>query len=146
MIPSQKRDTDAGIDLYSDSDITVNPGSYAIVHTGVAWDGKNILREEGEPDMHWFYSHNKPFLIVKSRSGLAFKNGIEATNAGVIDEDYTEEIMVKLYNYGDKPFVVHKGDRIAQVVFLYAPKVICAETDSIEQTGRGGFGASGLRG
>lgn len=62
---------------------------------------------------------------VASRSGLAWKHFIEV-GAGVIDEDYHDEIFVILINHSDKDFVVKKGDRIAQLICecIIRPKLI----------------------
>lgn len=83
--------------------------------------------------------------IVKARSGSSFKNDIEV-GAGVIDENYTGEIMVKLYNHGHQPFIISKGDRIAQLLIIPVDTRDYITSELIEETDRGedGFGSSGI--
>lgn len=84
---------------------------------------------------------------VRPRSGLALRHGILLPNApGTIDADYRGEIQVIVWNTGDAPFVVRRGDRIAQLVI--APVVraaieVVAELDDTAR-GAGGFGHTGL--
>lgn len=84
--------------------------------------------------------------FVFPRSGLASKHGISLVNAvGVIDSDYTGEIICPMINHSEFDYVVNPGDRIAQIVFLpvYCAKLII--TDQLESTerGSGGFGSTG---
>lgn len=87
-------------------------------------------------------------LQVRSRSGLAYKNGVAVLNApGTIDSDYRGEIGVILINFGDSDFVVEDGDRIAQFVFAkydYADLELVTELESTER-GEGGFGSTGVK-
>ena len=84
-------------------------------------------------------------MMINSRSGLACNHGIEASNAGIIDSLYRNEIKVKLYNNGEKPYVVAKGDRIAQGIIFELPIVEVKEVLEISASTRGanGFGSSG---
>ncbi len=86
---------------------------------------------------------------VRPRSGLAIRHGITLINApGTIDSDYRGEIRVILRNTGEAPFVIRRGDRIAQLVI--AP-VVQPEWEEVESTedlggtsrGDGGFGHTG---
>jgi len=82
---------------------------------------------------------------VVSRSGLAFKHNIEV-GAGVIDSGYRGEVRILLHNFGDRPFEIKKGDRIAQLLILKheSPEfVLVDELDSTER-GAGGFGHTGI--
>jgi len=85
---------------------------------------------------------------VRSRSGLAFKNGIFVLNGvGTIDSTYTGDIGVILYNSSDAPFTITNGDRIAQMVIApyFVPNWVSAtELDETER-GDGGFGHSGIK-
>ncbi|MGI6369990.1 MAG: dUTP diphosphatase [Ignavibacteria bacterium] len=84
---------------------------------------------------------------VRSRSGLAAKNGIFALNSpGTIDSDYRGEIKVILANFSKKDFVINRGERIAQIVVAKYEKVEWKETAELEETerGAGGFGSSGM--
>jgi dUTP pyrophosphatase len=81
---------------------------------------------------------------IAPRSGLAVKHGIDV-GAGVIDEDYTGNIMVLLFNHSDEPFIVNKWDRIAQLIVTCIACPLICETEEIDQTKRGdsGFGSTG---
>jgi dUTP pyrophosphatase len=83
---------------------------------------------------------------VRPRSGLAASSGVTVLNSpGTIDSDYRGELKIILINLGDKPFTVHNGDRIAQLVIspvvhaLLEPVVLLDET----RRGSGGFGSTG---
>jgi dUTP pyrophosphatase len=83
---------------------------------------------------------------VRPRSGLALKHSVGILNSpGTIDSDYRGEIQVILTNFGQKDFIVRRGDRIAQLVFQqviladFIPKDAIAETNR----GAGGFGHTG---
>lgn len=84
---------------------------------------------------------------IRPRSGLAAKYSVGMINSpGTIDADYRGEIMVPLLNFGDAPFVIQRGDRIAQMVIK---KVWRAKLDLVEvldetERGDGGFGHTGI--
>jgi dUTP pyrophosphatase len=83
---------------------------------------------------------------VRPRSGLAIKYGVTLLNSpGTIDSDYRGEVMVILINHGSEPFIVRRGDRIAQLVIAPVAQVAIAEVDSLGDTarGQGGFGSTG---
>lgn len=83
---------------------------------------------------------------VRPRSGLALKNRISLLNSpGTIDSDYRGEIGVILYNFGEEEFIVHRGERIAQLVFNRLPSVRLVEFQNLDPTerGAGGFGHTG---
>lgn len=85
---------------------------------------------------------------IRPRSGLAHKYGITVLNTpGTIDADYRGEIKVILINLGAEPFVVHNGDRIAQMVFQRISSASWQEIDQLPDTVRaeGGFGSTGRR-
>lgn len=118
----------AGYDLYSIETGIIPPnGGYKIFHTGIAMK---------VPDGYC----GKIF----SRSGLSCKYNLEH-GAGVIDEDYTGEIMVKVNNFGKEEYTVNVGDRIAQIVLFKCLQVSMIEVSSLDETERGtnGFGSSG---
>ena len=84
---------------------------------------------------------------VRPRSGLALKNLITVLNSpGTIDADYRGEICVILINHGSADFIVERGMRIAQMVFLVIPEISLVEVDELNQTnrGKGGFGSTGV--
>jgi deoxyuridine 5''-triphosphate nucleotidohydrolase (dut) len=86
---------------------------------------------------------------VRPRSGLALKHGVTVLNTpGTIDADYRGEVGVILINLGQEPFTVQRGDRIAQLVFQYVPRVALVEVEELppSERGAGGFGSTGVRG
>jgi dUTP pyrophosphatase len=84
---------------------------------------------------------------VRPRSGLAIRAGVTCLNSpGTIDADYRGEVQVVLANFGAEPFVIRRGDRIAQIIV--AP-VVRASFDLVDelpptQRGDGGFGSTGV--
>ena len=126
ITPKRAHDTDAGLDLYATEDRIVEAKDSAIFHTGV----------------HVELPPGCAGLIVR-KSGLNVKNGI--TSTGLIDEGYSGEIVVKLYNHGGRDFTVNRGDKISQLVIIpvkYEPVEIVDEIGSGER-GEAGFGSTG---
>ncbi len=85
-------------------------------------------------------------IQVRSRSGLAAKNGVVVLNSpGTIDSDYRGEIKVILANFGEEDFVVKNGERIAQIVLARTEKADFVRADFLEESerGSGGFGSTG---
>lgn len=90
---------------------------------------------------------------IASRSGLSFKHGIEV-GAGVIDEDYTNELMIILHNHSDIDFKVEVGDRIAQIIVepVVVGTTLIQNINGMVNTiysctrirGLGGFGSTGI--
>ena len=80
---------------------------------------------------------------IAPRSGLAFKNGIDVM-AGVIDSDYTAEIMVLLINLGKETVNIKEGDRVAQIIFENYNDHEFVIVDELKKTdrGTGGFGST----
>ena len=84
---------------------------------------------------------------VRPRSGLALKNSITVLNSpGTIDSDYRGEVGVILINHSQKNFDVHRGMRIAQIIFSKVPETVLIERSSLSKTKRdqGGFGSTGV--
>ena len=122
----------AGYDLFACPDaesVTIEPGETVRIGTGLA-----IEIPEGY------------FGAIFARSGLAAKQGLRPANCvGVADSDYRGEYIVALHNDSKETRVIHKGDRIAQLVILPFLAVDFQETSSLEETerGTGGFGSTG---
>jgi dUTP pyrophosphatase len=123
----------AGLDLtaaVTDAEpLTLLPGSHALVPTGLA-----IALPQG------FEAQVRP------RSGLAAKHGVTVLNSpGTIDADYRGEIQVILINHGSEPFVIRRGERIAQMVIapVVQAELIPAAALSSTNRGSGGFGSTG---
>lgn len=132
-LPAYQTREAAGLDLMaavSDGEpLTLAPGQYALVPTGLA-----IALPAGHEAQ------------VRPRSGLAARHGVTVLNSpGTIDADYRGEIKVILINHGAAPFVIKRGERIAQMVI--APMVQAAlvpvTTLSTTDRGAGGFGSTG---
>ena len=155
IIPTKNHDA-AGMDLYALEDVFIEPGSKAIVSTGIA-----VALPKGT------------FAQVVGRSGISAKTGLNVIT-GTIDNDYRGPIGVIVQNtnanenyrvnwvFGTdnsnvsvdvmdmKPhgtYLVRKGDRSAQMVVHVQPEVDVLEVDDLDETNRGesGFGSSGVR-
>ncbi|MBL8004214.1 MAG: dUTP diphosphatase [Candidatus Kapabacteria bacterium] len=131
-LPQYATEGSAGMDVYAtvDKNVEIAPGAIAMVPTNLS-----IALPKGYE------------CQVRSRSGLAAKNGIFALNApGTIDSDYRGEIKVILANFGKEPFVIQTGDRIAQLVIAQYESINWNEVDSLDETARGdgGFGSTGV--
>ena len=84
---------------------------------------------------------------VRPRSGLALKNSVTVLNSpGTIDADYRGELGVILINHSKKNFDIHRGMRIAQIIFSRVPETVLIEKSSLSKTKRdqGGFGSTGV--
>ena len=85
---------------------------------------------------------------IRPRSGLALKNGVTCLNTpGTIDSDYRGEVKVILINLGQEPFIIQRGERIAQMVIaaVVQAEVLVVETLDATARGAGGFGSTGLK-
>lgn len=83
---------------------------------------------------------------IRPRSGLAVKHGITVLNSpGTIDSDYRGEVKVLLINLGSEPYVIKRGDRIAQIVFAPVARAGLQQVDDLDATARGSgsFGSTG---
>lgn len=129
-IPTFAKPGDAGVDLRSSIDITLDPGQRALVPTGIA-----IAIPEGFAG------------FVQPRSGLALKHGITCLNTpGLIDSGYRGELKVLLINHDPRQaFEITKGERIAQLVIQRVEQPTFVEVDALDESerGAGGFGHTG---
>ena len=134
IVPTKAHDTDACFDIYADITndygyINIYPHETVIIPTGFA---TNI------PHGYWG--------AIFARSGLASKQGLRPANCvAVIDESYTGEWKIPLYNDSEDIRVIHHGDRIAQFTLLPYYDIQLEEVDELDETdrGSGGFGSSG---
>ena len=124
IMPTRAHRTDAGLDIYSPIDFTLED-SY-VINTGV-----HVEVPAGTVG------------FLKSKSGLNVNYGI--VSEGVIDEGYTGAIRVKLYNNSGVPVRFRRGEKITQIVILpcFTPEV--EQVDELDETERGdkGFGSTG---
>jgi len=129
-VPVQPFPGDAGYDLVSNMDYTLEPGEYFPIKTGFSWEF---------PEGY--------VALVHPRSGMAANHGVTVLNApGTIDSSYRGEIKVILINHHKtRPYTISKGDKIAQVVFqrYITPRVEVVRELSDTERGSNGFGSTG---
>ncbi len=133
MLPAYETAGAAGMDLRAavaeDAPLILEPGERVMTPTGLT-----IALPPGYEAQ------------VRPRSGLAAKHGITCLNSpGTVDADYRGEVKVILINHGTEPFVITRGERIAQMVIApvtQASLEIVAELDPTDRGG-GGFGSTG---
>jgi dUTP pyrophosphatase len=135
-LPGYQSDGAAGMDLLAAvaqrRPVRLAPGTRALIPTGL------IL--ELPPGFE---------AQVRPRSGLALRHGITVLNSpGTIDCDYRGEVKVLLANLGKAPFIVERGERIAQLVFQRVERASLVEIAEASPTPRGvgGFGSTGSKG
>jgi dUTP pyrophosphatase len=121
----------AGMDICAgiDEDLTIDPGQVVLVPTGFAMALPNGFEAQ-----------------VRPRSGLAVTHGIGIINSpGTIDADYRGEIRIALINFSLTPYIIHRGDRIAQLVINKVNHVRPRLVKSLNTTARNkkGFGHTG---
>ncbi|NCN87217.1 dUTP diphosphatase [archaeon] len=126
-IPTYANPGDAGMDIYSNEDLTIKPNHRALVKTGISLE------------------FPKEYVaLIWDKSGIA-KNGV-TTLSGVGDSGYRGEYKVVLLNIGSKPYEIKKGQKIAQILIqpIIHPEIEEVKTLSKSKRGTGGFGSSGL--
>jgi dUTP pyrophosphatase len=130
-LPAYATPGSAGCDLRAalQVDLTITPGGRTLVPTGIA-----VAIPQGYEGQ------------VRMRSGLAHDRGLALLNApGTIDSDYRGEIRVIVANLGAEPVTLHRGDRIAQLVFAPVARATLSPVERLPESGRdkGGFGSTG---
>ena len=125
-LPERAHPTDAGADIRCIAGFTIAPHSSALIRTGV-----HVQLPPGTVGM------------IKSKSGLNTIHGI--VGEGVVDEGFTGEIIVKLYNLGGMPYHFEDGDKITQLVVMPVLYPDFTQVDEIEGGERGdaGYGSTG---
>ena len=131
-LPQYMTEGSSGMDLFAclQTELTLQPGERRLIPTGVS-----VAIPEGFEGQ------------VRPRSGLAIRNGIGLINApGTIDADYRGEVAVLLINFGNEPFTVCNGDRIAQMIISRVFRATWQEVEDLPPTQRqgGGFGHTGI--
>jgi dUTP pyrophosphatase len=129
--PGYATEGSAGCDLRAaiEAELTITAGGRALVPTGIA-----VAIPPGYEGQ------------VRMRSGLAHDKGLALLNApGTVDSDYRGEIRVIVANLGTEPATIHRGDRIAQLVFSPVAQARFERVAELPPTprGTGGFGSSG---
>lgn len=128
-LPHYATEHAAGMDIRTNSNISISPGEVVLAPTGIALEIPEGY--EGQ---------------VRPRSGLAAKHGITCLNSpGTIDADYRGELKVILINHGKEPVRFERGERIAQLIISKYEHVEIAEADELAESARaaGGFGHTG---
>jgi dUTP pyrophosphatase len=128
-LPSYAHPGDAGLDLFADVTVSLEPGETKLVGTGIS-----IELPQGTEGQ------------VRPRSGLALKHGMTVLNSpGTIDQGYRGEVGVILINHGARRFDVVPGMKIAQLVVAACQTVEVVEAGALSGTarGHGGFGSTG---
>ena len=132
-LPAYETSGSAGMDLRAavaeETPMILAPGARALVPTG--------LKIELDPGYE---------AQVRPRSGMALKHGLTCLNSpGTVDSDYRGEVGVILINHGQEPFVIKRGERIAQLVVAKCEQAAMIEVATLDETARGagGFGSTG---
>jgi len=132
-LPARQSAHAAGFDLVAavpaDAPVLLLPCRYALVPTGLS-----IALPAGYEAQ------------VRPRSGLAARHGVTVLNApGTVDADYRGEIGVLLINHGTAPFLIFRGERIAQLVIapVASAELLCVTSLPKTERGGGGFGSTG---
>jgi dUTP pyrophosphatase len=133
VLPKYNYLTDSGFDFHSTEEIEVPPFGRVLVPTGLKFDLPNHME-----------------LQVRTKSGLALKHGIMVLNSpGTVDNGYTGEVQVIIFNANNLPFKIEKGMKVAQGVFsqVVSGQIIEFEqVDNINEKDRNanGFGSTGI--
>lgn len=128
FLPQRAHPFDAGMDLFSPIDILIPALGSQTIDTGVHLEIPQGYAGE-----------------LVSKSGLNVNH--EITSTGLIDSGYQGSIRVKLYNHGRNGYMVHRGDKISQIVIL--PVHVFFELEQVDafdartERGDGGFGSTG---
>ena len=127
VVPTRAYEHDAGLDLYSNEDVTLEPGQHHAVASGISM---------AIPKDH--------VGLIWDKSGIAIKHGLK-TKAGVIDAGYRGEIKIGIINLSNKAFKIEKGNKIAQILIQKVESLEIEEVKALEEAERGdkGFGSSG---
>ena len=132
-LPAYETADAAGMDLRAavadEAPATLQPGERAMIPTGLT-----IALPAGHEAQ------------VRPRSGLAAKHGVTCLNTpGTIDADYRGEVKVILINHGQEPFVIKRGERIAQMVIAPVTRAELVQVETLDETvrGAGGFRSTG---
>ncbi len=132
ILPTYETAGSAGMDIraFLQQPMTLEPGKRALIPTGMFLEIPTGYEVQ-----------------IRARSGLAVKHGIGLVNGiGTIDSDYRGEVKVPLINWGEEPFSIENGDRIAQMAVCRFERVELEEVRQLSETGRGagGFGHTGV--
>ena len=133
VLPKYNYPSDSGFDLHSVEDIIIPAFGRAFVPTGLSFQFSEGLEVQ-----------------VRTKSGLAINQGLMVLNSpGTVDQGYSGEIKVIIFNTNNATVTIPKGMKVAQAVLcpvLNGKFVDLVEVDTFEETDRGsnGFGSTGI--
>lgn len=127
VLPSYAHPGDAGLNMYANETVTIQPGEAVKIKSGIAME-----IPEGYVGLMW------------DRSGLSTNHRLKSLG-GVIDSGYRGESLYGLINLGTEPYTVEKGHKIVQMLIQKVETVEIVESDELSGTsrGHGGFGSTG---
>ena len=127
ILPSYAHPGDAGLDMYSNEEVTVMPGEIGKIKSGIT-----VEVPDGYVGLFW------------DKSGLSMNNGIK-TLAGVLDSGYRGEVVFGVINLGKEPYTFKKGHKVLQMLIQKVERAEIVELDKLSDTSRGagGFGSTG---
>lgn len=131
--PKYNYESDSGFDLHSTEEIIVPPFGRVLVPTGISLDINDGFEVQ-----------------VRSKSGLALKQGLMCLNSpGTVDNGYTGEVKVIIFNTNQEPFTISKGMKVAQAVLCPVVNgkwvdLVKKETINNKERGENGFGSTGI--
>jgi dUTP pyrophosphatase len=131
-LPGYETEGSSGMDIRAavDAPVILNPGEIKLVPSGFSMSIPHGYEAQ-----------------IRPRSGLSLRHGIGMVNSpGTIDSDYRGEVSIIMINWGHAPFIINRGDRIAQMVISKVFRAEMVDVDSLDNTmrGSGGFGHSGI--
>ena len=129
-LPAYQTSGAAAFDLAAAEQTTIQPGEVVLIPTGLVIEVPAGM-----------------FLAIFARSSTPLKRGLMVANGvGVVDPDYSgpeDEVKIAVLNVKGSAVTVDRGERIAQGIFMHAPRVDWIEIDEVQSPSRGGFGATG---
>lgn len=127
FLPLHAHPLDAGYDLRTPIDVTIEPGGSAVIDIGVHF----------EIPAGWFGN-------LASKSGLNVNHGIVSLG-GIIDSGYTGSVVAKVYNFGKEPYTFRRGEKVVQIIFqpCATPDIVIASSFKNTERGNSGFGSTG---
>jgi dUTP pyrophosphatase len=128
ILPKRATKNSAGYDLFSNETVTIKPNEVKLIKTGIAYENlpKDIVG------------------LLALRSSVALKRGLMLANGtGILDADFTQEVMVMVRNMNPFLCTIEEGEKIAQIVFT--KYITLKEEEQPTKERISGFGSTGER-